>query len=92
MDVTTQQRQIGEVLRAAREARNISQEHLAELCGASQTTISAYELGGRAQSWPLVRQILDAVEAPAKTRSRIARLLAGGPRRRRSVASRESAA
>lgn len=51
---------IAEKLRAAREALNMSQKELAELCGIEQPHISAYE-NGRIPTIPTLQKLCKAL-------------------------------
>lgn len=52
---------IGENIRHARRANNMSQDDLADAIGANRVTISKYETGGYLPSVPALKRIADAL-------------------------------
>ena len=52
---------IGENIRQARHAQNMSQDDLADAIGANRVTISKYETGGYLPSVPALKRIADAL-------------------------------
>jgi len=63
--------QIGEQIRAAREAKGMDQGQLAEAVGAARETVSRWETGARTisrRSLIAVRAVLDMVAGTAKVR------------------------
>lgn len=57
----------GQVVRTIRQSKNISQEHLADLCGLHRTYISDVELGKRNVSLENIEKIAYALETNMST-------------------------
>ena len=53
---------VGEIIRAARKYRKVSQSHLANLCGLSPKMISLVECGQRCVSWDSLQRILNCLD------------------------------
>jgi transcriptional regulator with XRE-family HTH domain len=62
----TQKRQLGEVIREAREAAGMTQLKLAYLAGTSQDSIWAIEQGKRNPGWSTLARIMRALNLTGK--------------------------
>lgn len=64
-EVVVKSQQIGVVIRAAREAADMSQQSLAHLAGTTVDGISAIERGARNPGWPTLARIAAVLQIPA---------------------------